>query len=136
MVANLICRQDVGWVKRRADPTQVAISASVGSSLTLAPTYALCARWDGNYSRPMADEALPGRGIRAEDHDSYRILGGRADAGLILLCDHAGNAVPEPYGTLGLPPEQLKRHIAYDIGAAQVTANLAAALGAPAVVTC
>lgn len=83
----------------------------------------------------MVDDALPVPGIRAEEHDSYRILAGRADAGLILLCDHAGNAIPDPYGTLGLPPEQLKRHIAYDIGAAQVTTGLAAALGAPAVMT-
>src|SRR5262245_40398592 len=30
-----------GWVKRSADPTPVAISASVGSSLTLDPTYSL-----------------------------------------------------------------------------------------------
>jgi predicted N-formylglutamate amidohydrolase len=83
----------------------------------------------------MADDALRARSIRAEEHDSYRILAGRVDAGLILLCDHAGNAIPEPYGTLGLPPEQLRRHIAYDIGAAQVTASLCAALGAPAVLT-
>ena len=32
--------KSVGWVKRSADPTQVAISAGVGSSLTLDPTYA------------------------------------------------------------------------------------------------
>ena len=83
----------------------------------------------------MAHDASRARGIRAEEHDSYRILGGRADAGLILLCDHAGNAIPPAYGTLGLPPEQLERHIAYDIGAAQVTRSLAAALGVPAVLT-
>lgn len=38
----------------------------------------------------------------------------------VLLCDHADNALPEAYGTLGLPPGQLERHIAYDIGAAGV----------------
>ena len=83
----------------------------------------------------MAHDALGAGSIRAEDHDSYSILPGRADAGLILLCDHAGNAVPPGYGSLGLPPEQLRRHIAYDIGAAGVTRALAAALGAPAVMT-
>jgi predicted N-formylglutamate amidohydrolase len=83
----------------------------------------------------MADDASLAHGIRAEEHDSYRILGGRADAGIVLLCDHAGNAIPPPYGTLGLPPDQLGRHIAYDIGAAQVTTSLAAALGVPAVLT-
>ena len=83
----------------------------------------------------MAHDAVRAGGIRAEDHDSYCIVRGRADAGLVLLCDHAGNAMPPEYGTLGLPPEQLARHIAYDIGAAQVTRALAAALGAPAVMT-
>ena len=73
--------------------------------------------------------------IRAEEHDSYRVLAGRADARLILLCDHAGNALPPTYGSLGLPPEQLTRHIAYDIGAAEVTRRLAGALGVPAVMT-
>ncbi len=83
----------------------------------------------------MPHDALRAREIRAEEHDSYSILAGRADAGLILLCDHAGNAIPAAYGSLGLPPEQLKRHIAYDIGAAPVTRALAEALGAPAVMT-
>ena len=90
---------------------------------------------DGNYSSAMAHDASPARAIRAEEHDSYCVLEGRADAGLILLCDHAGNAIPPAYGTLGLPPEQLERHIAYDIGAAQVTRRLAAALGVPALLT-
>ena len=54
---------------------------------------------------------------------------------MILLCDHAGNALPSAYGTLGLPADQLNRHIAYDIGAAQVTRELAAALDVPAVMT-
>jgi predicted N-formylglutamate amidohydrolase len=83
----------------------------------------------------MAHDASRARDICAEEHDSYRILGGRTDAGLILLCDHAGKAIPPGYGTLGLPPEQLERHIAYDIGAAQVTTRLAAALDVPAVLT-
>lgn len=83
----------------------------------------------------MAYDAVRAGSIHAEDHDSYCIVGGRADAGLVLLCDHAGNAMPPEYGTLGLPPEQLARHIAYDIGAAQVTRALAAALGVPAVMT-
>jgi predicted N-formylglutamate amidohydrolase len=41
--------------------------------------------------------------------------------------------VPEAYGTLGLEEGQFAAHIAYDIGAAQVTHALAAAYGAPAV---
>jgi len=83
----------------------------------------------------MPHDTSLARAIRAEEHDSYRVLAGRADAGLILLCDHAGNAIPPAYGSLGLPPEQLARHIAYDIGAAEVTRRLAGALGVPAVMT-
>jgi predicted N-formylglutamate amidohydrolase len=83
----------------------------------------------------MPRDAPRAQAIAAEEHDSYAIVGGRADAGLVLLCDHAGNALPGAYGTLGLPPEQLRRHIAYDIGAAQVTRALAAALGVPALLT-
>jgi len=57
------------------------------------------------------------------------------DARLLLLCDHAANALPPGYGTLGLPESELARHIAYDIGAAAVTRALAARLGAPAILT-
>jgi predicted N-formylglutamate amidohydrolase len=53
-------------------------------------------------------------------------------APLLLLCDHASNALPAAYGTLGLEPRQFETHIAYDIGAAPVTRALAAAYGAPA----
>ena len=73
--------------------------------------------------------------IAAIEAESFVVVPGRADGGLILLCDHAGNAFPPGYGTLGLPEAQLKRHIAYDIGAAAVTRAVAAALGVPAVLT-
>ena len=83
----------------------------------------------------MVNKRTGARGVAAEEADSYCVLGGRADAGLIVLCDHAGNALPSQYGTLGLPREQLGRHIAYDIGAAAVSRALAAELGVPAVLT-
>jgi predicted N-formylglutamate amidohydrolase len=73
--------------------------------------------------------------IAAESAESYRILSGRADAGLLILCDHAENVFPDGYSTLGLPPEQLKRHIAYDIGARAITERLSARLGVPAVLS-
>jgi predicted N-formylglutamate amidohydrolase len=62
----------------------------------------------------------------------YRRIEGDRGRGLLLLCDHASNALPEPYGSLGLPPHELHRHIAYDIGIAAVTERLAKRLGAPA----
>jgi predicted N-formylglutamate amidohydrolase len=83
----------------------------------------------------MVDDGPAAPWIEAADEESFYVLPGRADAGVILLCDHAGNAFPPGYGTLGLPPEQLQRHIAYDIGAAEVTREIAATLGVPAILT-
>ena len=56
---------------------------------------------------------------------------GRASP-LLFLCDHASNAVPPDYDSLGLPAPLFETHIAYDIGAAFVTRALAAAHGAAA----
>lgn len=83
----------------------------------------------------MADDGSRAPAIGAEEHESYRILPGRADAGVIVLCDHAENAFPAGYGTLGLPADQLQRHIAYDIGAAAITQRISEILGAPALLT-
>jgi predicted N-formylglutamate amidohydrolase len=63
------------------------------------------------------------------------IVPGDPATGMLLLCDHATNAIPQKLDFLGLPPAQLERHIAYDIGAADVTRAMAAALGAPAVLS-
>jgi predicted N-formylglutamate amidohydrolase len=75
---------------------------------------------------PMASE---------DGFSAFEAIPGALDAGAIVICDHAANAVPSGYGTLGLPREALERHIAYDIGAADVTRALAAELGAPAVLS-
>lgn len=73
----------------------------------------------------MADPFIP-----------YEIIEGSRSAGMVLLCDHARNSLPEPYGTLGLHADSFQRHIAYDIGAEAVTRGLAERLGVPAVHSC
>ncbi|MCP8938850.1 N-formylglutamate amidohydrolase [Alsobacter sp. SYSU M60028] len=55
--------------------------------------------------------------------------------GVLVICDHASNAMPPEYGALGLPASELARHIAYDIGAAAAARALARRLGAPAVLS-
>ena len=65
----------------------------------------------------------------------YRSIDGDPSTGLLILCDHAENTIPQGYGTLGLRAEDLHRHIAYDLGAAQVAEHLAKALGAPAILS-
>ena len=74
-------------------------------------------------------------------HPAFQIVPARAPTPLLLLCDHAANALPPAYGgqggnqegALGLDPALFQTHIAWDIGAAQVTRALAAAYGAAAV---
>jgi predicted N-formylglutamate amidohydrolase len=66
---------------------------------------------------------------------AFEAIPGALDSGALIICDHASNAIPPCYGTLGLPREALDRHIAYDIGAADVSRALAGILGAPAVLS-
>jgi predicted N-formylglutamate amidohydrolase len=65
----------------------------------------------------------------------FEVLAGSRDRRLLILCDHASNAVPAEYGSLGLAEAEFERHIAYDIGAAGVTRGLAESLGANAVLS-
>jgi predicted N-formylglutamate amidohydrolase len=65
----------------------------------------------------------------------YEETGG--NGAVLILCDHASNVVPGAVngGSLGLPEAEMIRHIAYDIGAREVSAELARLLGAPALMS-
>jgi len=52
---------------------------------------------------------------------------------VVLLCDHASNAVPPAWGDLGLATADLADHIAWDIGAAGMARVMAARLDAVAI---
>lgn len=83
--------------------------------------------------RPVGAGPVP---IVAYDRtEAFTVLPGSIGSGALVLCDHACNAFPPGYGTLGLPDAELQRHIAYDIGALAVTQRLAEVLGAPAIHT-
>lgn len=71
----------------------------------------------------------------ADDGHPVETIPGDPACGVLILSDHASNAIPAEYEDLGLPKAQLERHIAYDIGAADLTRRLARDLGAPAVLT-
>jgi predicted N-formylglutamate amidohydrolase len=51
----------------------------------------------------------------------------------VIVCDHAGHRIPRVLGSLGLPESELRRHIAWDIGAGAVATRLGALLDAPVV---
>jgi predicted N-formylglutamate amidohydrolase len=61
----------------------------------------------------------------------FRQIGIPQPGGIVTICDHASNRVPEGID-LGIPPELLGLHIAWDIGAAGVTERLVAEHGIPA----
>jgi predicted N-formylglutamate amidohydrolase len=67
------------------------------------------------------------------DPAPVRVLRPGGASEFFLTADHAGRAIPRRLGRLGLPPSELGRHIAWDIGIAGVTEKLAAALDATAV---
>jgi predicted N-formylglutamate amidohydrolase len=69
--------------------------------------------------------------LTAGDPDPVGIENPQSDAPFLLICDHAGNAVPARLGDLGLAPEELNRHIAIDIGALSVARRLVTLLDAP-----
>ncbi len=52
---------------------------------------------------------------------------------MVLVCEHAANAIPPEYGQLGLGPADLARHIAWDVGAGALTRALSARLDATAI---
>ncbi|HUS53327.1 MAG TPA: N-formylglutamate amidohydrolase [Thermohalobaculum sp.] len=66
-----------------------------------------------------------------DDPDPVEVLNASGSAPFVLTCEHAGRAVPDKLGDLGIPPCQMERHIAWDIGAAGVARLLSAALDAP-----
>lgn len=75
---------------------------------------------------PMPDPALLAPGEPA----AYRVRQSRGRSRFLLTCDHAGALVPRRLADLGLGQPDLQRHIACDIGAAEVAVKLAARLDA------
>jgi len=63
---------------------------------------------------------------------AVEVLNPEGTSDIVLLCEHASNHIPTEYDGLGLEPHHLQRHIAWDIGAANVTRALSRMIDAPA----
>lgn len=72
---------------------------------------------------PAADTQWP---------EAVEVLNEEGRSPIVLVCEHASNYIPAEYADLGLPTSELTRHIAWDIGAADVTRTLSRLLDAPA----
>jgi len=77
---------------------------------------------------PTGNLLLPG------DPAPFEVINPEGRARLVLFSDHAGRAIPQRLGTLGLQQAELDQHIGWDIGIAKLARKLSAALDAPAVV--
>ncbi|NIA69113.1 N-formylglutamate amidohydrolase [Pelagibius litoralis] len=75
-------------------------------------------------------------GLLAEDEPRpFELFNAAGRAPVLLLCDHATRFIPRALGGLGLDEACLTRHIAWDIGIAEVTRRLAERLDAPAMLS-
>lgn len=82
--------------------------------------------------QPLVSSRSPGL-LGAEDPPPFEVIHAADKALFLLVCDHASHAVPAVLAGLGLDQTILRRHIGWDIGAADVTRRLARLLDAPAV---
>ncbi|WBU61149.1 N-formylglutamate amidohydrolase [Paracoccus albus] len=68
-------------------------------------------------------------------HEAFWTEGEDRGSRWLITCDHATNRVPDWVGggDLGIATDDMQRHIAYDVGAANVSRKLGALIGAPVV---
>jgi len=63
--------------------------------------------------------------------EPVEVLNQAGHSDIVLICEHASNYIPASFDGLGLSDLDLKRHIAWDIGAEAVSRCLSALLDAP-----
>jgi predicted N-formylglutamate amidohydrolase len=80
----------------------------------------------------LAKQSIAARSETGRDQtvEAFNVEG---SARVLVLCDHAGRWIPPELDNLGLPEPEIRRHIGWDIGSADVTRRLARLLDAPAV---
>ena len=73
--------------------------------------------------------------LAPDEPGPVRVLNPGAASPVLLVCDHASNFIPRALKDLGLDHVALARHVAWDIGAAEVTLRLAEQLEATAILS-
>ena len=82
--------------------------------------------------RPQAD-TTPWLGTG--EPPAFEVVNEAGRGRAILVCDHASRRLPRRLGTLGLSEADLERHVAWDIGAAEVARRLSKDLDSPLVLS-
>src|SRR5580658_4646538 len=68
--------------------------------------------------------------LAADEPPAVLEIGRGGRSRFVIVVDHAGRRIPRRLKNLGLPPEELERHIAWDIGGLAVGRQVAAELDA------
>ena len=74
--------------------------------------------------------------LTEDEPTAISVVNGHGKPRFVLTCDHASQRIPLHMKKLGLSESDLNRHIAWDIGAANVTKELSKYLDAPAYLSC
>lgn len=74
-----------------------------------------------------AAAAVP-RLLADDEPPPYTVLNGASTEPILLVCDHASRRLPRAVGDLGLDPLTRRGHLAWDIGAGDLTRRLADSL--------
>lgn len=78
-------------------------------------------------------QQLLGQLLGPGDPPPFSVANEKGKAPLLLLCDHASKAVPKALKGLGIPEDELSRHIGWDIGGLEAAKELSKVLDAPLV---
>jgi predicted N-formylglutamate amidohydrolase len=76
---------------------------------------------------PMPAESL----LDPDEPPVFEILNATGTAPFLLMCDHASRVIPRSLDNLGLDAAALGRHVAYDIGVADVVRHMSQRFDAP-----
>ena len=69
-----------------------------------------------------------------KDPEPIEVVNADSTSDIVLLCEHAGNAIPAALGDLGVSREVIESHRGWDIGAQSVARGVAERLRAPLVI--
>ena len=67
--------------------------------------------------------------LGAEDPVPFEVVPAGSDTPVVLICDHAGNGVPQALISRSPSRHDMMRHIAIDVGAKRLASNIASRLG-------
>src|SRR3954453_3184601 len=92
----------------------------------------LCDQWAANLgeARGISMDEARQRLIQPDEPPPFAVEQAQGRSPFFLTADHAGKLLPRKLGDLGLDAKERERHIAWDIGIAEVSRRLAVQLDA------